>query len=84
MVSAPGGSGKSLLLADWVRAGGRLLMVGGYLSFTGIEAKANYRNTPLADVLPVYLPYWIDGVAFLVAGLIVFYFRPRLPAARAA
>jgi uncharacterized membrane protein len=30
-------------------------MVGGYLSFTGIEAKANYRNTPLAVVLPVEL-----------------------------
>jgi uncharacterized membrane protein len=41
------------LLADWVRGGGALLMVGGYLSFQGIEAKANYRNTPLAEVLPV-------------------------------
>ena len=28
-------------------------MVGGYLSFQGIQAKANYRNTVLADVLPV-------------------------------
>lgn len=41
------------LLADWVARGGSLLMVGGYLSFQGIEAKANYRNTALADVLPV-------------------------------
>jgi len=40
-------------LAEWVREGGSLLMVGGYLSFQGIEAKANYRNTPLADILPV-------------------------------
>lgn len=43
------------VLADWVRAGGALLMVGGYLSFQGIEAKANYRATALADVLPVQL-----------------------------
>jgi uncharacterized membrane protein len=43
------------LLADWVRGGGALLMVGGYLSFQGIEAKANYRNTPLAEVLPVLM-----------------------------
>jgi uncharacterized membrane protein len=43
------------LLADWVRSGGALLMVGGYLSFQGIEAKANYRNTPLAEVLPVLM-----------------------------
>jgi uncharacterized membrane protein len=43
------------LLVDWVRGGGALLMVGGYLSFQGIEAKANYRNTPLAEVLPVLM-----------------------------
>lgn len=41
------------VLAQWVRDGGSLLMVGGYLSFQGIEAKANYRNTALASVLPV-------------------------------
>jgi uncharacterized membrane protein len=28
-------------------------MIGGYLTFQGIEAKANYRNTVLADILPV-------------------------------
>jgi len=42
-------------LRDWVGAGGGLLMVGGYLSFTGIEGKAAYRNTALHDVLPVEL-----------------------------
>jgi signal transduction histidine kinase len=36
------------------------------------------------NVLPVYLPYWIDGCAFFAVGLAVFYFRPRLAAARAA
>ncbi|WP_405970508.1 glutamine amidotransferase [Streptomyces sp. NBC_00988] len=40
-------------LASWVRAGGALLMVGGYLSFQGIEAKANYVNTAIAQILPV-------------------------------
>ena len=30
-------------------------MVGGYLSFQGIEGKANYANTALAGVLPVVL-----------------------------
>lgn len=43
------------LLAEWVRKGGSLLMVGGYLSFQGIEAKANYRGTALAAVLPVLM-----------------------------
>lgn len=41
------------LLRDWVLGGGGLAMVGGYMSFQGIEAKANYRTSPLADVLPV-------------------------------
>lgn len=36
------------------------------------------------NVLPVYLPYWVDGFAFFAVGLAVFYFRPRLAAARAA
>lgn len=40
-------------LATWVRAGGALLMVGGYLSFAGIEGKARYARSPLAEVLPV-------------------------------
>ncbi len=48
-------SNRLELVADWVRGGGALLMVGGYLSFQGIEAKANYRNSPLAPVLPVIM-----------------------------
>ncbi len=40
-------------LRDYVQAGGGLVMVGGYLSFSGIEAKARYARSPLADVLPV-------------------------------
>lgn len=61
-------------LAEWVQDGGALLMVGGYLSFQGIEAKANYRNTPIADVLPVLLEVGDDrqeapeGVHPLVVG----------------
>lgn len=42
-------------LVQWVRSGGGLGMVGGYLSFQGIEGKANYRNTVLADILPVVM-----------------------------
>ena len=42
-------------LRAWVHEGGALAMVGGYLSFQGIEGKANYRSTVLAEVLPVEL-----------------------------
>ncbi|MFT3863827.1 MAG: glutamine amidotransferase [Solirubrobacterales bacterium] len=48
------------LLRDWVHGGGGLIMAGGYLSFQGIEGKANYRATPLADVLPVTLDHGDD------------------------
>ncbi|SNS49905.1 Uncharacterized membrane protein [Micrococcales bacterium KH10] len=40
-------------LREWTLAGGGFAMVGGYLTFQGIEAKANYRSTAIADVLPV-------------------------------
>jgi uncharacterized membrane protein len=41
------------VLGDFARAGGGVLMVGGYMSFSGIEGKGHYQATPLADVLPV-------------------------------
>lgn len=50
------------VLADYVRRGGGLLMIGGYLSFSGIEGKARYQATPLADVLPVEMLGFDDRV----------------------
>ncbi len=44
---------KTLLLRDFVRGGGGLLMVGGYLTFSGVDAKARWGRTPLAEALPV-------------------------------
>jgi uncharacterized membrane protein len=40
---------------SYVAAGGGLLMIGGYLSFAGIEGKARYHGTPVEDVLPVLI-----------------------------
>ncbi len=54
-VDADIGANRLVTLRDWVSTGGAFAMVGGYLSFQGIEAKANYRATALADVLPVEL-----------------------------
>jgi len=46
------------LLREYVEAGGGLMMIGGYLSFQGINGSARFRNTPVEDVLPVRcLPY---------------------------
>ena len=40
-------------LVDWTRRGGGLMMAGGYLSFQGINAVANFARSPLAEALPV-------------------------------
>ncbi|WP_214370079.1 glutamine amidotransferase [Pseudonocardia sp. H11422] len=44
---------KLSVLADWVRGGGGLAMIGGYMSFSGIDGRARYGMSPLASVLPV-------------------------------
>lgn len=40
-------------LASYVEAGGGLLMIGGYMSFSGIDCVARFGRTPLAPALPV-------------------------------
>jgi uncharacterized membrane protein len=41
------------LLCAWVAAGGGLVMVGGFLSFSGMEGKARWGATALEALLPV-------------------------------
>lgn len=50
------------LLKKWVNDGGGLLMAGGYLSFQGFQAKANYAGTPVEELLPVNIDHWDDRV----------------------
>lgn len=50
------------LLSSWVSGGGGLLMVGGYMSFSGFEGKARYQNTALAEVLPVTMLGYDDRI----------------------
>jgi uncharacterized membrane protein len=46
------------LIREWTRAGGGLMMIGGYFSFQGIDGKARWRKTPVEEALPVgCLPY---------------------------
>lgn len=47
------GPNRLQLLHDYVEQGGGLLMVGGYLTFQGIDAKARYKGTPIERCLPV-------------------------------
>jgi uncharacterized membrane protein len=41
------------LLRDYTANGGGLIMVGGYMTFQGIDAKARYAGTPVEEALPV-------------------------------
>ena len=58
-LSAPN---RLVLLRDWVAAGGGLVMVGGYLTFQGIEAKGHYAGSPVEEALPVTLHYHDDRI----------------------
>lgn len=40
-------------LREYVARGGGLLMVGGYMTFTGIDGKARWGQTAIAETLPV-------------------------------
>jgi uncharacterized membrane protein len=50
------------VLAEWVSQGGGLLMVGGYMSFSGMQGRARFQNSPLAEVLPVSISEYDDRV----------------------
>jgi uncharacterized membrane protein len=41
------------VIGEFVRQGGGLLMIGGYMSFSGFEGRGRFSLTPLADVLPI-------------------------------
>jgi uncharacterized membrane protein len=50
------------LIKSYVEQGGGLLMVGGYMSFQGINGSARYRGTPVEEVLPVEIHAYDDRV----------------------
>jgi uncharacterized membrane protein len=49
-------------LREYVLQGGGLVMIGGYMTFQGIEGKARYHGTPVEEVLPVLLEAGDDRV----------------------
>ena len=46
---------KLKLVREYVNNGGAFAMVGGYLSFSGIQARGAYKRTPVEEILPVTL-----------------------------
>jgi len=47
-------------IRDYVANGGGFIMVGGYLTFQGIDAKAQYAGTAIEEILPVTLSRFDD------------------------
>ena len=44
---------RANLIRDYVLDGGALVMVGGYLTFSGVDAKGKWHDTAVQEVLPV-------------------------------
>jgi uncharacterized membrane protein len=49
-------------IESYVYQGGALAMIGGYLSFSGIDGKARYGATAIGDILPVTIQSGDDRV----------------------
>lgn len=41
------------LIRDYVLDGGSLIMIGGYMTFSGVDAKGKWHDTSIQEVLPV-------------------------------
>ena len=50
------------LVREYTESGGDFLMIGGYLSFQGIDGKARYHDTPVEKCLPVTIKSVDDRV----------------------
>ena len=50
------------LIKEYVENGGGFCMIGGYMSFTGIDAKTRYGETEVRDILPVDLLKYDDRI----------------------
>ena len=49
---------KLKMVREYVKNGGAFVMIGGYLTFQGIQARGAYKRTPIEEILPVTL---LDG-----------------------
>lgn len=60
-------------IREYVDGGGALLMIGGYMSFQGIDGKARYHSTPVEEALPVSMLRGLDDRVEVPEG-----FRPMI------
>lgn len=62
MFTVPMGPDRVQVIADYVRQGGALIMAGGWMSYQGFQAKANYHGSAIEDVLPVQISAFDDRI----------------------
>lgn len=48
------------LIKEYVEKGGSFMMCGGYMSYSGIDGRARYAMTPIADIMPVEMLHYDD------------------------
>lgn len=53
---------RLLAIRDYVEQGGGFVMIGGYLTFQGIDAKGQYAGSAIEDVLPITMHRHDDRV----------------------
>lgn len=53
---------KLNLIKEYVENGGALGMIGGYMTFSGIDGRAKYKSTAIEEILPVSLMSTDDRV----------------------
>ena len=46
---------KLHMIREYVRRGGSFVMIGGYLTFQGVQARGAYKGTAIEEILPVNL-----------------------------
>jgi uncharacterized membrane protein len=61
-LNCPMGPSRLRALQDFVKAGGGLAGIGGWMSFGGMYGQAKWHNTPLEEILPVTCHPWDDRV----------------------
>jgi len=61
-LNCPMGSSRLRALQEFVKRGGGLAGIGGWMSFGGMYGQAKWHNTPLEEILPVTCHPWDDRV----------------------
>lgn len=69
------------LIRDYVKAGGALLMIGGYMTFSGVDAKGKWHDTAVQEVLPVEV-LTVDDRMEHCEGVVPVSLRPEHPVLR--